>query len=155
MIELWILLIVILTFFISGTITYLSTSVLDAYMGRGEILDFIRIKIARKLAAKHGIEFDEKGFEDISSYETAYPFFERKEKYDSFYWAIAFFDKRMNLVICKDCMSVYIGFIITLFFTVPIIAYIPLVFVYKVLLIPTFWFINNLATWKLLNFKSE
>ncbi len=153
--DLYFLLLLGFIFFVSSSITYLSTSVLDAYMKKGEILDFIRLYVARKLAKEHGIEFNEKEFNDFSSYETAYPFFERQEKYNSFYWAIAFFDKRMKMVLCPDCFSVYIGFVITLIFCVPMLAYIPLVFEYKVLLIPVFWFLNNLGTWKFLNWKSE
>lgn len=153
--ELYVITIVVITFLISGTITYLCTMVLDAYMKRGEILDFIRLKVAKYLAKKNGIEFNTTDLENIENYETEYPIWERQERYSQLYWGIAYFDKRMNLVLCPDCMSVYIGFVISLFFCIPILINVPLFFTYKVLLIPIFWFINNLLTWKLLNWKSE
>jgi len=106
-----------LYFFGSVLLTFLSTLVLDSYMNRGEILDFIRLAAAQWLAKRNGIEFDLEKREDFNNYESL-QYFERMQAYQIKYWEIAFKTKLMNPFICQSCMSVYIGFFYTVIFAV-------------------------------------
>ena len=106
-----------LYFFGSVLLTFLSTLVLDSYMNRGEILDFIRLAAAQWLAKRNGIEFDLEKRKDFNNYESL-QYFERMQAYQIKYWEIAFKTKLMNPFICQSCMSVYIGFFYTVIFAV-------------------------------------
>ena len=106
-----------LYFFGSVLLTFLTTLVLDSYMNRGEILDFIRLAAAQWLAKRNGIEFDRKKMDDFNNYESL-QYFERMQAYQIKYWEIAFKTKLMNPFICQSCMSVYIGFFYTVIFAV-------------------------------------
>ena len=101
----------------SVVLTFLSTLVLDSYMNRGEILDFIRLAAAQWLAERNGIEFNRKKMDDFSNYESL-QYFERMQAYQIKYWEIAFKTKLINPFICQSCMSVYIGFFYTAIFAV-------------------------------------
>lgn len=138
-----------LLFLVSGWVTFTTTKLLDSYMKYGEILDFIRLRIAKYFGQKiEDLDFDFKLIQslDSSNYESDYPYFERQEKMDIIYWKLAYYSKPFKLFICPDCMSVYvalfvsIGFSLSLGFTIV-----------KVLL---FWIFSVLISWSLLNKNS-
>ena len=108
---------IIIYFFASVILTFLTTFVLDAYMNRGEIFDFIRIAVGQWLAKKNGVDFDIKEMDNFDNYESP-QYFGRMEAYELKYWEIAFYTKLMNPFICKTCMSVYMGFFYSAIFTV-------------------------------------
>ncbi len=127
-------------------LTFLSTLVLDAYMNRGEILDFIRLGAAKWLAEKHNIDFDIKAMDYFNNYDSP-QYFERMSAYELKYWEIAFHTKLMNPFICKTCMSVYIG----LFYTAIFAVFFSLGFAETV----GWFFVQNLCVFFLIDLKEK
>lgn len=135
---------IILYFFISVVLTYLTVYMLDSYMNKGEILDFIRIYAAKFLAKKSGVYFDDNEMSKFKNYDFPH-YFERLEAYDAKYWEIAFYTKLMNPFICKSCMSFYIGAI----FATGFIYNLEVTFCYSI----AWYFVQNLIVSYLIELK--
>ena len=133
-------------FLLSVSLTFLTVFVLDAYMNRGEILDFIRIAAAQWIAERNGLDFDTKELDDFENYDSP-QYFERMAAYDVKYWEIAFHSKLMNPFICKSCMSFYIG----LFYSVGFIYFLQLDFPFSVAWV----FVQNLIVFFLIELKTK
>lgn len=136
-------------FLASGWVTFTATKLLDAYMKYGEILDFVRLRIAKYYASKvEGLEFDFKLIEtiDASNYESDYPYFERQEDMSKTYWLLAYYKKPFKLFVCPDCMSVYIALLVAIGFSLMLgFTFVKVLF---------FWFFSVLISWILLNRNS-
>lgn len=137
---------VIIYFTTSIVLTYLTVFMLDSYMNRGEILDWIRIGVAQYISKKKGIEFNIEELENIDNYESP-QYFERAQAYEIKFWEIAYHTKLINPFICKTCMSFYIG----LFYAIGFIYFLSLGFAFSV----AFVFVQNLIVFFLIELKSN
>lgn len=133
-----------------GWISYITTKLIDSYMNYGEILDFVRLRIAKffnsKLEGKT-VLFSEIENSQLEDYETDYPYFERQQQMSKAYWDLAFHSKAFKLFICPDCMSVYISILVAFGFSYML--------GFTILKVVLFWFFNVIISYQFLNWKSE
>lgn len=104
----------ILSGILLGLLSYGITIMLDFAMDRGNLLDFVRIKIATWLNLGLKLQFNEA--ELSGNWEL------RKDAYDAIYWNLAYEKKSFKALICNSCMGQWIN-LFTVLATILIVPY--------------------------------